>query len=111
MRFLGRGRVATPERVKEHWHVTGRGLERGRDWTERRRFGGRQQRADHDWFGGFISGISLERNEHLLRLHAFEEVVGWIDQRCEAFPDDQICYSAAKVAAKLMWPDTDLGSP
>lgn len=107
MRFLKRQRAVEPERAKENWHVTGRGGQRGRDWTERRQWGGREQRGDHDWFGGFLSGMSLERNEHLLRDHSFEEAVAWLDKRCEAFPDDQICYSAAKVAAKLIWPETD----
>lgn len=111
MRFFRRSKIEVPERVKEHWHVTGRGLEPSSAWTDHRRWEGKEQRADHAWFAGFLSGISLERNEHLLREHSFEEVLGWLDARCEAFPNDQICYSAAKVAAKLMWPDTDLQSP
>jgi hypothetical protein len=105
MSIFARFRSKAPVQPKEDWHVTGRGLERGSDWTRRAKIGGRGQQLDHTWFGGFLSGISLERNEHLLREHSFDEVVGWLDQFCEAFPQDQICHSAQKVAAKLIWPE------
>ena len=88
----------------ERWTVTGRGLDRGSDWTAHRKESGNDRQADLDWFGGFLSGISLERNENILEKHTFWEVVSWLDAFCGAYPDDQICHSAQKVAARLIWP-------
>jgi hypothetical protein len=64
--------------------------------------GGQDREADLDWLGGFLSGISLARNENLLAQHTFLEVVGWLDAFCAAYPDDQICHSAQKLAARLI---------
>lgn len=88
---------------KEQWTVAGRGLERGSDWTPHLKVGGQDRDADLNWFGGILSGISLERNENLLAQHTFSEVVGRLDAFCAAYPND-LCHSAQKVAARLIWP-------
>src|SRR5690606_24499951 len=87
-----------------NWTVTGRGLARGSEWTRNHQIDGRERRVDLAWFGGFLSGISIARHEDLLPNRNFEEVVDWLDEFCAAFPDDQICHAAQKVAARLISP-------
>jgi len=90
--------------------VTGRGLDRGYDWASKALLGGEARIADLNWFGGFISGVSLARNENILASHSFEEAVDWLDALCRANPNDQICHSAQKVVAALIWPQGEAAS-
>src|SRR4051812_48668769 len=85
----------------EQWFVTGRGLDRGYDWDAKRMLGGEARHADLSWFGGFLSGVSLARDENVLARHTFEEATECLDALCRANPNDQICHSAQKVLAKL----------
>lgn len=96
---------AERSQAQERWHVTGRGLDRGYDWHSVQMLGGERRQADLNWFGGFISGVSLARNENILAEHTFDEAVEWLDALCIANPNDQICHSAQKVVTKLIWPN------
>lgn len=95
----------------EQWFVTGRGLDRGYDWDSKRLLGGEAREADLNWFGGFLSGVSLARDENILAKHTFDEAVEWLDALCRANSNDQICHSAQKVVAKLIWPEADIAIP
>jgi hypothetical protein len=106
-------RKKQPERswTGERWFVTGRGLDRGYDWHSKQMLGGEARIADLNWFGGFLSGVSLARDENILAKHTFDEAAEWLDELCRANPNDQICYSAAKVVAKLIWPEGNIPIP
>ncbi len=106
-------RKKTPEKqwTGEQWFVVGRGLDRGYDWDTKQMLGGPAREADLGWFEGFISGVGLARDENLLAEHPFEKAVEWLDVLCRTYPNDQICHSAQKVVARLIWPKTDIGIP
>ena len=95
----------------EQWFVTGRGLDRGYDWDCKQMLGGEARETDLSWFAGFLSGVSLARDENVLARHTFEEAVEWLDALCRANPNDQICHSAQKVVTKLIWPEADIPIP
>jgi hypothetical protein len=92
----------------EQWFVVGRGLDRGYDWESVQMLGGERRESDLNWFAGFLSGVSLARDENLLSKHTFEEAVDWLDTLCRINRNKQICYSATQVVAKLIWPEVDL---
>jgi hypothetical protein len=108
--FAWRKKKARQPPAEEHWHVTGRGLDRGYDWHSKQMLGGPLREADLSWFAGFLSGISLERNENILANHTFDEALEWLDALCRHYPNDQICHAAQKVAAKLIWPGSQSSS-
>ena len=95
----------------EQWVVTGRGLDRGYDWEAKQMLGGEAREVDLSWFAGFLSGVSLARDENVLATRSFEEALAWLDALCRANPNDQICHSAQRVVAKLIWPEADIPIP
>jgi hypothetical protein len=109
--FGFRKKRAGSTKTGEQWFVTGRGLDRGYDWDSKQMLGGALRQSDISWFAGFLSGISLERDENILANHTFDEAVEWLDALCRANPNDQICHSAQKVAAKLIGPESDIPIP
>ena len=92
-----------PSTVKgsDQWRVTGLGGGYGREWNDHLADDDPARQAYLDWLGGFFSGLSLGENINFFRDRDFWFAVHRMDELCCAYPDDQICHSAQKVAAEL----------